>query len=391
MVRGKALASLAVATLFAVSAWGMDANTQERTGVPGALNYVEGSASIGNETLNSKSIGATQLEAGQSLSTQNGKAELLLTPGVFLRLGDDSTVKMVNPSITNTQVELGQGHAIIEVDEIHPENDIRIAADGSTTRLLKTGLYDFNLRQSRLMVFDGKAAVVEGDGHAEVKGGHEIALDNTSGKKLKTYKFNKKQNEDSDLYRWSSLRSSYLAEANVDASAMYANGGVGPWGPGWWGADWYWDPWFDAFTFIPGDGIFWSPFGWGFYSPWWVTTAPYYGWGGYGYGHRPFYHHFSSNYHNWGPGQHYVGSAGYNHGIYHGAGSAGAFHSGPRMMMGGGGRGFGRGGIRGGGIRGGGMRGAGGFHSGGFGGGGFHGGGFHGGVGFHGGGGFHGR
>ena len=37
-----------------------------------------------------------------------------------------------------------------------------------------------------------------------------------------------------------------------------------------------WDPWFSCYTFIPGDGIFYSPFGWGFYSPWWAYQAPIY-------------------------------------------------------------------------------------------------------------------
>jgi len=139
------------------------------------------------------------------------------------------------------------------------------------------------------------------------------------------------------------------------------NSGWGPWGPGWWGAGWYWDPWFAGFTFIPGDGIFYSPFGWGFYSPWFVYGAPYY----HVWGRAGFYHAFSANYRNWGPGTHYVGGPHYAQGVYRGAGSAGAFHSGSRAV----------GGFAGG--RGGGFAG-GGFH-GGLGGGGFHGGGFHGG------------
>ena len=48
-------------------------------------------------------------------------------------------------------------------------------------------------------------------------------------------------------------------------------------GPGWYGPGWYWDPWFWSYTWLPGDGIFYSPFGWGFYSPWYVGYAPYYG------------------------------------------------------------------------------------------------------------------
>ena len=309
---------------------------------------------MNGQVLNSKSIGSAELQSGQSVITENGKAEVLLTPGVFLRVGNDSSVRMISPSITDTEVGVDRGHAMIEVAEIHPENDIRVTEDRTTTRLLKTGLYDFNQKQGQVRVFDGKALVQDADSHVTVKGGHEVSL-NFSGS-LKSRKFDKKSYAEGDLYRWSSLRSSYLAEANVDAAGLYATSGWGPWGAGWWGANWYWDPWFDAFTFIPGDGIFYSPFGWGFYSPWWVYQAPL-------YGYRPYYHHFSTNYRAWGPGSHYVASSRYSNGIYRGPGSTGAYHSGPRMM--GEAHGFGRGG-------------------GGFGGGGFHGdGGFHGGGGFH--------
>jgi len=343
--------------------------------VPGTLNYVEGAVSINSESVTAKSIGSAQLESGQSLTTGAGKAEVLLTPGVFLRVGDNSAVRMISSGLTDTEVSVDSGHAMVEVAEIHPENDLRVLADGETTELLKTGLYDFDLNQQQLRVFEGKAEVLSGDGHFDVKGGREVPF--TAGQNVKPKKFNKKDYGADDLYRWSSLRSSYVAEANVDAASIYANSGWGPWGPGWWGAGWYWDPWFDGFTFIPGDGIFFSPFGWGFYSPWWVYQAPFYG--GYGYRGPGVYHHFSSDYHAWGSGNHYVASPQYAHGVYRATGSTGGFHSGARFG------GFG-GGIRGGGMRARGFAGGGGFH-----GGGFHGGGFHGGVGFHGGGGFHGR
>ncbi len=58
--------------------WASDANT--KSAVPGTLNYVEGQASIGDQSLNSKSIGNAELEQGQSLVTKKGKAEVLLTP-----------------------------------------------------------------------------------------------------------------------------------------------------------------------------------------------------------------------------------------------------------------------------------------------------------------------
>ena len=353
--RFEAIASFFLAAILSAPAWGM--NTGANSALPGTVNYVEGQASIGDQALNSKSIGSAEVESGQSLTTGTGKAEVLLTPGVFLRVGDNSSIKMISPSLTDTEVGLGQGQAMIEVAEIHPENDIRIDAEGTTTRLLKTGLYDFNLNQQELRVFDGKASVMEGGNHVTVKGGREVSL--AANAPLKAQKFDKKQYQEGDLYRWSSLRSAYLAEANVNAGQLYVANGWGPWGPGWWGAGWYWDPWFSAYTFIPGDGIFYSPFGWGFYSPWLVYRAPYYGYLG-----RPYYRHFGPDFHAWGGRSPYLTGPKYARGIYTGPGSTGrGFRSGPRMMSGES-RGFGAGnaGFHGGGFRGGSF---GGFHGGG--------------------------
>ena len=357
--RWGAIASFFLAAILCAPAWGD--TTGANAAVPGTLNYVEGQVSIGDQALNSKSIGSAQLQPGQSLTTETGKAEILLTPGVFLRVGDNSSVEMISPSLTKTEVGVNRGHAMIEVAEIYKANDIRVTANGATARLLKTGLYGVDLRQNQFRVYDGKASVYDDGRDVTVKGGRELGL--AGNGPLKARKFDKKDYEESDLYRWSSLRSAYLAEANVNAASIYVDNGFGPWGPGWWGAGWYWDPWFSAYTFIPGDGIFYSPFGWGFYSPWLVYDAPFYGFYGYG-GYGPLhYHHFSTNYRDWGAGPHYIGRD-YAHGIYHGPGAVRGFHSGSRMSPSPGFRGFGGGEFHGGG-----------FHGEGGGGGGFHGGG----------------
>jgi FecR protein len=84
---------------------------------PGTVNYIEGAAYLNGQQLTGKSVGSTDLNPGEELSTQTGKAEILLTPGVFLRLDDNSEVKMISPDLTKTQVELEHGRAGIEVDE----------------------------------------------------------------------------------------------------------------------------------------------------------------------------------------------------------------------------------------------------------------------------------
>ena len=266
--RFQAILGLILAAVLSAPAWG--SNTDTRAAIPGTVNYVEGQASIGNQTISSNDIGSAQLEADQSLSTENGKAEILLTPGVFLRLGNNSAVRMISPSITTTELAVNQGAAMLEVTQLYPQNDIRISTGGATTRIEKTGLYAFDASQYQIRVFDGKAQVQYEDHNVTVKGGHELALNNTS--KLKAQGFDKKQYEDSDLYRFSSLRSSYLAEANAQSARVYVANGW--YRPGWIGAGWYWNPWFRTFTFIPANGFLYSPFGWGFYSPLVAYRAP---------------------------------------------------------------------------------------------------------------------
>jgi len=308
------------------------------------------------------------LAAGQSLSTENGRAEILLTPGVFLRLDHNSSVQMVSPGLADTLLTLQKGRAMVEVADVHPENNIRIGDNGASAQLLKAGLYDFDADRGVIRVFDGKAVVQTPGRSIELNSGHELALNATG--KLKARKFDKKASTD-DFYRWASLRSSYLAEANVDAARKFAGSpgwADGGWyANGWYGNGWYWDPGFDSYTFVPDDGIFYDPFGWGFYSPWMAFGAPYFGYGfGYGFGAGfggGYYHHFGPGYHPpLNAANHSAGFVGHAYSVRGGAG------------------GFGRGGsFGGGGFR---AAGGGGFHGGG---GGFHGGG--GGGGFHGGGG----
>src|SRR5579863_3119763 len=149
---------------------------------------------------------------------------------------------MVNNSLTDTEIRLDQGHAMIEVDQIYPQNDLRVQEGAATARILKPGLYDFDLQQNQMRVFDGEAMVQVGDKQIKLKGDHELAVANGP---QKTEKFDKKALNGDDLYRWSSLRSDYVAEANVDAARIVvADGwGSGYWGAGYWGGG-FWGPGF---------------------------------------------------------------------------------------------------------------------------------------------------
>lgn len=276
MPRLKVLMMLSLATTLCAPAFGQNAISAR----PGTLNYIEGQGSIDGQALTSKSVGHAELHPGETIETGNGKAEVLLTPGVFLRLGDNSSVKMVSPSLTHTEVQVDRGRAEVEVDQIYKQNNLLVDQGQTQTQLLKGGLYEFSAADGNLRVFDGKAAVLptaDGQKPVVVKGGHELALNGTT--KPVGFDRNDAKAQDS-LYSWSSLRSEYLGEANERLAPTYV--GASGFYPGW-----FWDPGLYAYTWLPGGGPFFSPFGAGFYSPYYLGGGGLiYGRGGYGYGYR---------------------------------------------------------------------------------------------------------
>src|SRR5579871_2677797 len=64
--------------------------------VPGTVNYIEGQATMNGAPLNRDAAGSMQLQPGQGIMTQNGRVEVLLTPGVFVRVGSNSSLQMVS-------------------------------------------------------------------------------------------------------------------------------------------------------------------------------------------------------------------------------------------------------------------------------------------------------
>ncbi len=239
---------------------------------PGTVNYVEGAVYLDGQPLGRNAVGSTQMAAGQVLQTHEGKAEILLNPGIYLRVNDHSTVKMISPYITPTQIAILRGQASVEVDQLLKQNVVQILDHGVTTQLVKAGYYEFNANDGRAMVFKGQAEVEYAPGKwAEIKGDHEMTLQ--QGVKENEAKFRPDPREDL-LMQWSKLRSQYLAEANEQMAPEF-------YGPGFY-PGWYWDPWMWDYTFI-GAGPFYSPFGWGFYPLGWDGWGGFYG-GFYGRG-----------------------------------------------------------------------------------------------------------
>jgi len=246
----------------------------------GVVHYVEGTAYLNNtERVDPKFGQFPEIKQDQEFRTEEGRAEILLTPGVFLRVGENSSIRMVSNKLSDTRVEVLTGSAMVECDDIAKDNAIMLLYKGNSMILVKRGLYRVETNPARFQVYDGEAIVKGESGQLTLKGGKETALQGV----LMAENFDRKATD--DLYLWSNRRAGYLARANVSSAMSMRNGG---WGssygygfgsgfgyPGFGGAyslngSWRFNPMFGMYTWVPYQGVGYSPFGYNFWSPYTV-------------------------------------------------------------------------------------------------------------------------
>lgn len=284
---------------------------------PGAINYVEGQVSVNGQSLSRSSAGSTVLGPNQAIETGQGFAEVLLTPGAFLRVGHDSEVRVITAGLADTKLAVVHGSAMLEAAQLIKGTNLSVQMDGATARIEKKGLYDFDASQRAVKVLDGKAQVSENDRNTTLKKGNQVLL--ASEQPLKKHDFSVKAAENDPLYVWSKARSQDEAAANFNAANTIAAYG------GWYGPGWYWDPYWNFYAFLPGSGLLYSPFGWGFYSPGFVYSAPYYGYVGRGFVGHGHWHHSGALARGFHGGGFHSGAF---HGGMSGMHAAGGFHGG---------------------------------------------------------------
>lgn len=241
------------ACLLAALAAGAASGQQVISAKSGTIHYTEGAVLLDGAAINQKPGQFPQMRRDSVLSTEEGRAEVLLGPGVFLRVGENSEVALLSDSILDTRLALHRGSALIEIAESNGD-ELAVAVAGAQVILAKPGLYRFDAEPGRVMVYDGEAMVARNDRTENVKASRMLLLDGAAT----IAKFDKKQGD--ALFRWAGRRSEQIAKANFSA-AMYANRSSN-WSPGW-----TYNPFFGMFTFLPGSGMWHNFWGYTYWSP----------------------------------------------------------------------------------------------------------------------------
>jgi hypothetical protein len=222
---------------------------------------------LNGQPLVPTAAGYAVAQPNQAIDTQAGYAEVLLTPGAFLRIGNNSEVVMQSTGLANIQVQVVRGSAMIEAADLVKGATLQVMLNGATVQIEQHGLYQFDANQQLVRVLDGKAKILEASRVKTIGKGDQVVLTSAD---LKSHGFDKQAAQADPLYVWSRARSSAEAQSNVAVANNVALYG------GWYGPGWYWNPFWGEYAFLPGAGFLYSPFGWGFYSPRFVVAAPFY-------------------------------------------------------------------------------------------------------------------
>src|SRR5271169_5739707 len=105
----------------------------------GIIHHVEGRVFLNDQLIESKFGEFPDIKENQRVRTEQGRLEILLTPGVFLRLGENSAIRMITNRLIDTRVDFVSGEALVEADEILKDNGITIVYKQYSVTVAKRG------------------------------------------------------------------------------------------------------------------------------------------------------------------------------------------------------------------------------------------------------------
>lgn len=230
----------------------------------GVIHYTEGEVVIGSGAkatpVETHSGGRySELKDDQELSTREGRAEVLLNPGGFLRLGENSSVKMISNRLSDTRLELTRGVALIEVADVSKDNAVTILVNKTAVSFEKLALVRLDA-ENGIRVYKGEVQVMVDGNLQTLKDGREMQFTASNA----IVKFDSKSGD--PLYRWANRRAEYIAMANIASANMARQSSALTGYPAMGG--WYYNSYYGMMTYLPfGNGMFRSPFGYFYYSP----------------------------------------------------------------------------------------------------------------------------
>src|SRR5438552_13784542 len=197
----------------------------------GLVNYVQGSATV---------KAATSIPAGQPVGTGPGGAvEILLNPGSYLRMGENSRVVLEKVDLYDIAVRIIEGSMIIEANGFDKDLPLKVTTGDLKMEIIKDGIYLFA---------DGKVVVVDGkirDAGNGLTYGKSYQVSDDKG-----YRAQKVKTFTTGLELWSQKRDAEISQANLNVARSLRQTPDLPIGPLL--GVWLWYPAYRSFIYMPG-------------------------------------------------------------------------------------------------------------------------------------------
>ena len=134
----------------------------------GLVHYFEGQVYVADRPLESHLGKYASISEGGELRTEHGRAEVLLTPGVFLRVGENTTIRMIRSALSDTKVELVAGSAMVDSSDAGAGRLCTLIYKNWTLTEPQKGVYRLESNPPRVVVREGEVDVVADGGSSPV-------------------------------------------------------------------------------------------------------------------------------------------------------------------------------------------------------------------------------
>lgn len=241
----------------------------------GGVNYVVGKVYVKRNGDNTQTRTLAKKDELNDLDTvltaETGKVEVLLNPGSFLRLAENSEIEFTNVSSDNLRLSLNRGSALIETTTFDEDGaGIVILTPAGEVAFAKSGIYRINVSPDKtvaISVWKGAAK----SGGMLIKARRKVVLQNNLAAQ-EIAKLEKDSRDDFEL--WSKDRAKELVKANDSlrqrelsrALLAFNRNDISGFGNNFGNRSgaWVFDSFRNSYCFLPFAGAWNSPYGFGY-------------------------------------------------------------------------------------------------------------------------------
>src|SRR5437870_4353976 len=105
----------------------------------GLVSHVQGQVYLGDQLIEMTPTKFPEVKENEILRTEDGLAEVLLPPGFTLRLGENTSFRMITNRLIDTRIDLLSGSAVVDALEIGKDTAVTVVCKQGTISLGKAG------------------------------------------------------------------------------------------------------------------------------------------------------------------------------------------------------------------------------------------------------------